>query len=59
MSTINDDVDNILVYRGFNSSSKRKYIDDYGFESFEYIMLLTEKYIGNLSKGFTDRTTYN
>ena len=52
MATINNDVDKILLYCGFNRISKQKEIADYGFESFEDIMLLTEKDIGNLSKGF-------
>ena len=52
MATINDDVDNILLCCGFNISYNYKYIALYGFDSFEEIMLLTKKDIGNISKGF-------
>ena len=59
MATIKNDVDKILLYCGFNRISKQKEIADYGFESFEDIMLLTEKDIGNLSKGFSEITVDN
>ena len=51
MATINDDVDKILLYCGFNISYNRKDIAEDGFESFEDIMSLTEKGPGNLFKG--------
>ena len=56
---INDGVDKVVIYFGFNRSSNRKDIAEYGFELFEDIMYLTEKDIGNISKGFSDRTASN
>ena len=48
MATINDDVDKILIRCGFNSSSNREDIAEYGFESLKNIMSLTMKDIVNL-----------
>ena len=59
MTTINDDVDMILLYCVFNRSPKHKYIPEDRFESFEKIMSLNENYIGNISKGFLERTEAN
>ena len=52
MVRINDDVTKILFNCEFNSSPKHKEISEDLFESFEDIMYLTEKYIGNISKFF-------
>ena len=43
MEIINGDIDKILLYCGFNSSSNRKDLYMYVFESFEDSMSLTEK----------------
>ena len=59
METINDDADKILLYCGFNRSSKLKDIDEYGVGLFEYIMPLNERDIGNLSKVISERTADN
>ena len=53
MATINNYIDRVLLYCGFNSSPNRKYISDNGFELFKGIMSLNDKDIGNLSKGFS------
>ena len=46
----------ILGYCGFADQRSRTDIAADGFESYEDIMLLTEKDIGSLSKGFSERT---
>ena len=56
METINGDVKNILIYCGFKIISNREEIDEDGFESFEDIMSMTEKDIGNISKVFLENT---
>ena len=56
METINGDVENILIYCGFKIISNREEIDEDGFESFEDIMSMTEKDIGNISKVFLENT---
>ena len=59
IGTINYDVDKILLYCRFNSSYNRKDISMYRYGLFEYIMSLTEKYIGDISKEFLDKTAAN
>ena len=56
MATINNDVDKILIYCYFNSSSNCSIIAEYGKDSFEDIIPLTEKDIGNFPKVFSERT---
>ena len=59
VTTINDGVDKILLHCEFISSFNSKDISENGFELFEDIIFLTEKEIGNLSKGFSWRTAAN
>ena len=59
MAIINDYVDKIQICFGFNRSSNRKDIAKYLFESFEDIMSLNEKDVGNLFEGFLERTEAN
>ena len=59
METMNHNVDKIQIHGGFNSSSNRIDISEDGFQSFKDIMFLTQKDIGNISKGFTERTEAN
>ena len=59
MATINYDVDKTLLYYGFNSSFNQKYIAEDVFDSYKEIMSLTEKYISNISKGFSESISSN
>ena len=59
MATINDNFYHILLYCGFNIRSNHKDITKDGFEVFKYVIFLTEKEMGNLSKGVSERTTGN
>ena len=59
MVTINNYSDKMMLYCGFNKSSNRKYISEDVFALFEDIVLMTEKYIGDISKGFKERTAAN
>ena len=59
MATINDDDHKIMLRRGFNSSPNFQLIFEYVFELFKDIVYLTEMYIGNVSKGFSESTASN
>ena len=59
MPKINNDFDKIMLHCGFNRRYNLKEISEDGFESFEDIMLLNEKYIVNISKEFSERTAAN
>ena len=52
-------IDTILMYCGFQEDDERENIALDGFEDFEDILALTEKDIGDLAKGFAERTAVN
>ena len=56
---INDNIDTILRYCGFADEDDRISIAEDGFESLEDITSLTDKDVGNLAKGFAERTVAN
>jgi hypothetical protein len=53
---IHDDIGTILRYCGFARANDRISIAQDGFESFEDIMSLAEKYVSSLAKEFAERT---
>jgi hypothetical protein len=55
MADIDDDIDTIPMYCGFDQEANREIARD-RFETFHDIMALTEKDISDLSKGFAERT---
>ena len=57
--TLSKYFDKILIYCVFNSSYNLKEIAFDEFASFEEIIFLNEKDIGNISKGFSERTAAN
>ena len=59
MVTINYYAENILIYCGFNRRSNLKDISEDAFQLFEDVMLVTDKYIVNISKGFSEKTKAN
>ena len=59
MVKINNDVDKILVYCGFNRRSNRKKISENVFDLFKEFVSLTDKDMGNLSEGFSERNAAN
>ena len=52
-------IDTILTYCGFQEEDERENIALDGFEDFDDIMALTKKDIGDLAKGFAERTAAN
>jgi hypothetical protein len=52
-------ISTILEYCGFTNAGDRTNIAQDGFESFDDILTLSEKDIGSLSKGFSERTVAN
>ena len=50
------EIDKILEYSGFDESAQQNVIAADGFEIYDDILMLGDSDIGNLAKGFSDRT---